>query len=154
MTRNKSMTWDISWLFFFRLLFVWYFFPTNLGKYLVAFLYFVGEVFWEKGKMFQWVIWVFLFIDTMLMTLIFLILISGACWNNFWCYKDIWVSFKKIKDNFFVFYLVKLKVAFINTIFWCWIWVSVDTSYFDNLELIEFKGYSAPTCISKSFSNL
>ena len=95
-----------------------------------------------------------LFIDTMVMTLIFLILISGACWNNFWCYKDIWVSFKKIRDNFFVFYLVKLKVAFINTIFWCWIWASVHTSYFDNLELIEFKRYSAPTCISKSFSNL
>ena len=69
----------------------------------------------------------------------FLILVSNACWNNLWCYTEIWVSFKENKDNFFVFYLVKVKVAFKNTIFWCWIWALIHTNQFYNLELTEFK---------------
>ena len=51
-----------------------------------------------------------------------------------------------------MFYLVKLKVTFRNTIFWCWIWPLIHTNYFYNLELIEIKAYSAPTCISINFN--
>ena len=47
-----------------------------------------------------------------------------------------------------MFYLVKLKVTFRNTIFWCWIWPLIHTNHFYNLELIEIKAYSAPICIS------
>ena len=58
---------------------------------------------------------------------------------------------KKIK-TIFVFYLVKLKVAFKNTIFW--IWALIHTNHFYNFNLIGFKACSAPTCISIPFSNL
>ena len=47
-----------------------------------------------------------------------------------------------------MFYLVKLKVNFRNTIFWCWIWPLIHTNHFYNLESIEIKACSAPTCIS------
>ena len=46
-----------------------------------------------------------------------------------------------------------MKVAFKNTIFWCWIWALIHTNYFYNLELVEFKACSAPTCISIPVSN-
>ena len=38
-----------------------------------------------------------------------------------------------------MFYLVKLKVAFINTIFWCWNWALIDKSYFDNWNWLNLK---------------
>ena len=98
-------------------------------------------------------IWVFLFIWTILMTLILLILMSNTSWNNFWCYKDIWVSFKENKDNFCGF-LLKWKVTFKNIIFWCWVWALIQTNHFYNLELIELKAYSPATCISIPFSSL
>ena len=47
-----------------------------------------------------------------------------------------------------------MKVAFKNTIFWCWIWALIHANHFYNLELIEFKAYIAPTCISIPLSNL
>ena len=47
-----------------------------------------------------------------------------------------------------------MKVAFKNTIFWCWIWALIHANHFYNLELIEFKAYSTPTCISIPLSNL
>ena len=87
------------------------------------------------------------------MTLGFLILMLNACWNNLWCYKDIWGSFKKNKDNF-LFFWVKLKVAFRNTIFWSWVWALIYTNHFCNMELIECKAYSASICISIPFSNV
>ena len=96
---------------------------------------------------------IFLFIETILMTWIFLILPSVVRWHIFWCYTDIWVNFKESKDNFLL-YLVKLKVAFKNTIFWCWIWALIHTNHFFNLELIEFKAYSAPKYLSIRFSNV
>ena len=92
-------------------------------------------------------------IITILMTLGFLILMLNACWNNLWCYKDIWGSFKKNKDNF-LFFWVKLKVAFRNTIFWSWVWALIYTNHFCNMELIECKAYSASICISIPFSNV
>ena len=47
-----------------------------------------------------------------------------------------------------------MKIAFKNTTIWCWIWALIDRNHFYNLELVEFKAYSAPTCISIPFSNL
>ena len=47
-----------------------------------------------------------------------------------------------------------MKVVFKNTISWCWIWALVHANHFYNLELIEFKAYSTPTCISIPLSNL
>ena len=47
-----------------------------------------------------------------------------------------------------------MKVAFKNTIFWCWIWALIHANHFYNLELIEFKAYIAPTCISIPLSHL
>ena len=47
-----------------------------------------------------------------------------------------------------------MKVAFQNTIFWCWIWALIQANLFYYLELIEFKAYSTPTCISIPLSNL
>ena len=47
-----------------------------------------------------------------------------------------------------------MKVAFKNTVSWCWIWALFHTNHFYNLELIEFKGYKTPTCISIPLSNL
>ena len=81
-----NMTWHVSWVF-------WYVFPTNLGDYLVVLLTFCLEkVFWGKGKLFQWIIWLFLFMHTISVTWIFLILMSNACRKNFWCHTDIWVT--------------------------------------------------------------
>ena len=54
----------------------------------------------------------------------------------------------------FVFYLVKLKIPFRNTILWCWIWPLIHKNHIYNLEMIKFKACSAPTCISIPFSNL
>ena len=47
-----------------------------------------------------------------------------------------------------------MKVAFKNTISWCWIWALIHANHFCNLELIEFKAYSTPTCISIPLSDL
>ena len=47
-----------------------------------------------------------------------------------------------------------MKVVFKSTIFWCWIWALINENRFYNLELIEFKAYSGPTCISIPLSNL
>ena len=47
-----------------------------------------------------------------------------------------------------------MKVAFKNTISWCWIWALIHANHFYNLELIEFKAYSTPTSISIPLSNL
>ena len=47
-----------------------------------------------------------------------------------------------------------MKVAFQNTIFWCWIWALIHGNHFYNSELIEFKTYSTPACISIPLSNL
>ena len=88
----------------------------------------------KKWEGFQWIKWVFLFVESILLTRIFLILMSIA-----------W---------FFCVFLVKSKVAFKNTIFWCWIWALIYTNHFYNLDLVEFKLYSAPTYISILFSNL
>ena len=55
---------------------------------------------------------------------------------------------------FFFFFFVKLKVAFKKTKFWWWIWALNNTNQFHNLELIEFKAWSAPKCISIPLSNL
>ena len=60
---------------------------------------------------------------------------------------------KKIRQ-FFVFYLVILKVAFKNTISWCWIWALIHRNHFYTSELIEFKAYSAPASTLIPFSNL
>ena len=51
-------------------------------------------------------------------------------------------------------YLIKLKVDFKNTIFWCWIWALTDTNHFYQSELVEFKASSELACISMLFSNL
>ena len=59
----------------------------------------------------------------------FLILLSIARWYIFWCHTDTWFSFKENEDNL-SFCLVKLKLAFKNTIFWCWIRALIDTSHF------------------------
>ena len=53
-----------------------------------------------------------------------------------------------------MFYLLKLKVAFKNAIFWCEIWAVIYANHFHNLELNEFKTYSPPACTSMTFSNL
>ena len=47
-----------------------------------------------------------------------------------------------------------MKVAFKSAILWCWIWASIHANHFYNLKLIEFKSYSAPTCIWITLSNL
>ena len=47
-----------------------------------------------------------------------------------------------------------MKIAFKNTIFWCWIWAIIQANHFYNLELIEFKAYITPTCISIALSSL
>ena len=47
-----------------------------------------------------------------------------------------------------------MTVAFKNTICWYWIWTLIHANHFYNLELIEFKAYIAPTCISIPLSNL
>ena len=53
-----------------------------------------------------------------------------------------------------MFHLVKLKVAFTNTIYWCRIWLLIHANPFYNLELTEFKAYNIPKCISIPFNNL
>ena len=53
-----------------------------------------------------------------------------------------------------MFSFVKLKAAFKNTIFSFRIWALIHKNHFYQVDLIEFKAYSAPTCISVSFSNL
>ena len=63
------------------------------------------------------------------------------------------LALKKIRQ-FFVFYLVILKVAFRNTISWCWIWALIHRNHFYTSELIEFKAYSAPASTLIPFSNL
>ena len=63
------------------------------------------------------------------MTWIFLILLSIARWHIFWCHTDTWFSLKENEDSL-SFCLVKLKLAFKNTIFWCWIRALIDTSHF------------------------
>ena len=110
-------------------------------------------MFREKRKIFQWIIWLYRFIETILMTLISLILIWNIYWNKCWCYADIWVGFRENKDNFSCFYLEKLKVAFKNTILYCWIWALIHANHFQNLELIDFETYSTPTCISIPLNN-
>ena len=55
--------------------------------------------------------------------------------------------FKESADNFSCFIRKNLKIAFKNTIFWCWIWALIHANQFYNLELIEFEAYIAPTCI-------
>ena len=100
---------------------------------------------------FQWVIWLFLFIETLLITWIFFILMPCAYWNKLWCcYTDIWVGFKENKDNFFVFYLVKIE----GSLWKYHILMLIHANHFYNLELIEFKAYTAATCISIPLSNL
>ena len=47
-----------------------------------------------------------------------------------------------------------MKAAFKSTIFWFRIWVLIHANYFYDLELIEFKAYGSPTCISIPLSNL
>ena len=47
-----------------------------------------------------------------------------------------------------------MKVAFKNTIFWCSIWALIHSNHLYNLDLIWFKAYSTPTCISIPLSNL
>ena len=84
----------------------------------------------------------------------FLIFMSNIYWNKFCRYTDIWVGFLESKDNFSCFIWQQLKVAFKSTIFWCWIWALIDANHFYNLELIQFKSYSTPTCISIPLSNL
>ena len=46
-----------------------------------------------------------------------------------------------------------MKAAFKNTISWCWIWALIHANNFYHLELIEFKAYRTPTCISIPLSN-
>ena len=53
-----------------------------------------------------------------------------------------------------MYYFLKLKVPFKNTVYRCWIWALIYTNDFYNLDLIEFKGYNEPTCILIPFTNL
>ena len=50
--------------------------------------------------------------------------------------------------------MVKFRVVFKNTIFWCWMWVMICSNHSYILEPLEFKVHSTPTCISISFSNI
>ena len=63
-------------------------------------------------------------------------------------------DFQRNKNQFLVFYLVKLNVARRSTISWCWIRTLIHINQFYNLELTEFRAKSAPTCISIPLSNL
>ena len=63
-------------------------------------------------------------------------------------------DFPWMKANFCGFYLVKLKIAFTNTTFWCWISALIHTNHFHNSELVEFKACIAEESISIPLSNL
>ena len=109
--------------------------------------------FEKEGKIFQWIIWLYLFIEAILMTWIFFNLISNAYWNKFWCYTGICVGFKESKGNLSCFILQNSKITFKNSIFWWWIWAIIYPNHLYNLELIEFEAYSTPTRISMLLSN-
>ena len=98
-----SITWGLFWMFCFDSFF-FDVFPNNLGDYLVVLWTFCLQYFLrKKRKIFQWIIWLYLFIEIILMIWIFFILIWNIYWNKFWCYTDIWVGFKESKDNFSCF---------------------------------------------------
>ena len=61
-------------------------------------------------------------------------------------------AFYRYLRQFFVFYLVKLKVTFRNTIFWCWIWGLIHTNHFYNFQLIELK--TNIQCTNMHFNNI
>ena len=110
-------------------------------------------MFWEKVKIPQWIIWVFLFMQTVLMSWISLNLMSNAWnkWNNFWCHTDAWVNFKESKDSFLCILFDKIEQNLENYHF---LVLSMTINSYKFYTLIEFKTCSAPTCISIPFSNL
>ena len=73
--------------------FLWYVFPTNLGDYMVVFYW----LFVYK-KLFKSYLQI-LFIEAIIITRIFFILMSNEYWNKFWRYRDIWVRFKESKGD-------------------------------------------------------
>ena len=97
-----SMAWDESWLSClttFYLVCFSYQFRRLYGNF-VDFLLFIWS-FEKKRSISINKIIIYFYWDHI--TWIFLILMSRACSNNFWCYAHIWVSFKENRDNFLCF---------------------------------------------------
>ena len=95
-----SLTWDLSWLLVFLMIFYLVYFSYKFGCLFGSFVYFVYFVsfircFEKWDKMFQWINWVFLSIETMLLTRILVNLMQKVCWN-FLSYSDI-LSSRMIK---------------------------------------------------------
>ena len=94
-----------------------------------------------------------LFVETILMTWTFLILMQKICWNNFWRYSHIWGSLKTIKPLFCLLFgkthgnLQKYHILMMNR-------ALMPTNHFYTLEFIEFKWYSRSKCIPIPLNNL
>ena len=98
--KTLSVSWDLSWMFVL-LAFSLICFSSQFRRLFGSFVDFLFvRYFEEKTKIFQWIMWLYLFFETILMIWTFISLISNTYWNKFWCYSDIWVGFKESKQNF------------------------------------------------------